>query len=91
LKPASSLIWISGAAIRCDGTRGKAVVERITKQGGQTRFLAADFSPLSGVRSLADGDVAGANPQASDEDARRRLRSLSFDLVGIANPLAARG
>jgi hypothetical protein len=28
-----------------------------------------------------------ANPQAYDENARRRLRTLSFDLVGLADPL----
>jgi hypothetical protein len=31
-----------------------------------------------------------ADPQAYDEDARRRLRALSFDLAGLADPLAFR-
>jgi NAD(P)-dependent dehydrogenase (short-subunit alcohol dehydrogenase family) len=37
-----------------DRTRGEAVVERITQQGGEARFLACDFSSLAEVRSLAD-------------------------------------
>jgi hypothetical protein len=31
-----------------------------------------------------------ADRQAYDDDARRRLRALSFNLVGLADPLAAR-
>ena len=34
--------------------RGEAVVERITKGGGEARFLAADLSSLAEVRLLAD-------------------------------------
>ena len=37
-----------------DRTRGEAVVERITRQGGKSRFLAADLASLAGVRALAD-------------------------------------
>ena len=37
-----------------DRTRGEAVVERITQQGGKARFLAADLASLAEVRSLAD-------------------------------------
>jgi NAD(P)-dependent dehydrogenase (short-subunit alcohol dehydrogenase family) len=142
-----------------DRTRGEAVVARITQQGGEARFLAADLASLAEVRSLADavqrdGDsldvlvnnagigtsgskrelsadgfelrfavnyLAGflltrlmlpmlasrksarivnvssagqqamqesrADRQAYDEDARRRLRGLSFDLVDVPDPL----
>ena len=37
-----------------DRARGEAVIERITQQGGEARFLAADLSSLAEVRSLAD-------------------------------------
>src|ERR1700753_567840 len=37
-----------------DRDRGEAVVQRITKQGGEARFLAADLSSLAEVRSLAN-------------------------------------
>jgi hypothetical protein len=30
-----------------------------------------------------------ADRQADDKDARKRLRALSFDLVGLVDPLAA--
>jgi NAD(P)-dependent dehydrogenase (short-subunit alcohol dehydrogenase family) len=37
-----------------DRIRGEAVVERITKQGGEARLLIADLASLAEVRSLAD-------------------------------------
>ena len=44
-----------------DRARGEAVVEQISQQGGEARFLAADLSSLAEVRSLADA-VRGDGP-----------------------------
>ena len=79
-----------------DRTRGEAVVERITNQGGEARFLAADLSSLAEVRSLADavrrdGDGLDAlvnNAGIGTSGARRELSADGFELRFAVNYLA---
>src|SRR3984957_3497588 len=71
-----------------DRTRGEAVVERITRQGGEARFLAADLASLAEVRSLADavqhdGDGLDAlvnNAGIGTSGARRELSTDGLEL-----------
>jgi NAD(P)-dependent dehydrogenase (short-subunit alcohol dehydrogenase family) len=79
-----------------DRTRGEAVVKRITKQGGEVRFLAADLSSLAEVRSLADavrrdGDGLDAlvnNAGIGTSGERRELSADSFELRFAVNYLS---
>jgi NAD(P)-dependent dehydrogenase (short-subunit alcohol dehydrogenase family) len=79
-----------------DHARGEAVVERITKHGGEARFLAADLSSLAEVRSLADavrrdGDGLDAlvnNAGIGTSGARRELSTDGFELRFAVNYLA---
>jgi NAD(P)-dependent dehydrogenase (short-subunit alcohol dehydrogenase family) len=79
-----------------DRTRGEAVVERITNQGGEARFLAADLSSLAEVRSLADavrrdGDGLDAlvnNAGIGTSGERRELSADGFELRFAVNYLA---
>src|SRR5277367_4012123 len=79
-----------------DRARGQAVVERITQQGGEARFLAADLSSLAEVRSLADavrrdGDGLDAlvnNAGIGTSGARRELSADGFELRFAVNYLA---
>ena len=79
-----------------DRTRGEAVVERITQQGGAARFLAADLSSLAEVRSLAaavqrdaDGlDVLVNNAGIGTSGAKRELSADGFELRFAVNYLA---
>jgi NAD(P)-dependent dehydrogenase (short-subunit alcohol dehydrogenase family) len=79
-----------------DRSRGEDVVERITKQGGEARFLAADLSSLAEVRSLADavgrgGDGLDAlvnNAGIGASGARRELSADGFELRFAVNYLA---
>jgi NAD(P)-dependent dehydrogenase (short-subunit alcohol dehydrogenase family) len=79
-----------------DQTRGEAVVKRITRQGGEARFLAADLSSLAEVRSLADavrrdGDGLDAlvnNAGIGTSGARRELSADRFELRFAVNYLA---
>jgi NAD(P)-dependent dehydrogenase (short-subunit alcohol dehydrogenase family) len=72
-----------------DRTRGEAVVERITQQGGEARFLAADLASLAEVRSLAgavrrDGDGLDAlinNAGIGTSGARRELQRRRFRIA----------
>ena len=72
------------------------MVERITKQGGEARFLAADLSSLAEVRSLAeavrrDGDGLDAlvnNAGIGTSGARRELSADGFELRFAVNYLA---
>lgn len=52
---------------------------------------APSFVAVAGRRGLYFSGMqeSRADSQAYDEDARRRLRTLRFDLVGLADPLAA--
>jgi NAD(P)-dependent dehydrogenase (short-subunit alcohol dehydrogenase family) len=79
-----------------DRARGEAVVERITKQGGEARFLTADLSSLAEVRSLADavgrdGDGLDAlvnNAGIGTSGARRELSADGFEFRFAVNYLA---
>jgi NAD(P)-dependent dehydrogenase (short-subunit alcohol dehydrogenase family) len=79
-----------------DRIRGEAVVERITQQGGEARFLAADLSSLAEVRSLADavrrdGDGLDAlinNAGIGASGAKRELSADGFELRFAVNYLA---
>jgi NAD(P)-dependent dehydrogenase (short-subunit alcohol dehydrogenase family) len=79
-----------------DRTRGEAVVERITKGGGEARFLAADLSSLAEVRLLADAvrrDGAGLdalvnNAGIGTSRANRELSADGFELRFAVNYLA---
>jgi NAD(P)-dependent dehydrogenase (short-subunit alcohol dehydrogenase family) len=79
-----------------DRSRGEAVVERITQQGGKARFVAADFSSLAEVQSLADavrGDGEGLdalvnNAGLGTTGVRRELSIDGFELRFAVNYLA---
>jgi NAD(P)-dependent dehydrogenase (short-subunit alcohol dehydrogenase family) len=79
-----------------DRTRGEAVVEQITQQGGEARFLAADLSSLAEVRSLADAarreenglDALVNNAGIGTSGARRELSADGFELRFAVNYLA---
>ena len=79
-----------------DRTRGEAVVERITQQGGEARFLPADLSALAQVRSLADTvkrgddglDALVNNAGIGTSGARRELSADGFELRFAVNYLA---
>ncbi len=79
-----------------DRSRGEAAVERITQQGGEARFLAADFSSLAEVRALADAvqrDGEGLhalvnNAGIGTSGARRELSADGFELRFAVNYLA---
>jgi NAD(P)-dependent dehydrogenase (short-subunit alcohol dehydrogenase family) len=63
------------------------------KQGGAAILQLVDEPALEGRSGLYFSGMqeSRADSQAYDESARRRLRALSFDLVGLADPLAAPG
>jgi NAD(P)-dependent dehydrogenase (short-subunit alcohol dehydrogenase family) len=79
-----------------DRPRGEALVEQIIQQGGEARFLAADFSSLAEVRSLAeavrrDGDGLDAlvnNAGIGTSGAKRELSADGFELRFGVNYLA---
>jgi NAD(P)-dependent dehydrogenase (short-subunit alcohol dehydrogenase family) len=79
-----------------DRARGEAVVQRITKQGGEARFLAADLSSLAEVRSLAnavqrDGeglDTLINNAGIGTSGSKRELSADGFELRFAVNYLA---
>jgi NAD(P)-dependent dehydrogenase (short-subunit alcohol dehydrogenase family) len=79
-----------------DRARGEAVVERITRQGGDARLFIADLSSLAEVRSLAeavrrDGDGLDAlvnNAGIGTSGARRELSADGFELRFAVNYLA---
>ena len=79
-----------------DRSRGEAAVERITQQGGEARFLAADFSSLAEVRALADAvqrdgeglDALVNNAGIGTSGARRELSADGFELRFAVNYLA---
>jgi NAD(P)-dependent dehydrogenase (short-subunit alcohol dehydrogenase family) len=79
-----------------DRTRGEAVVERITSQGGEARFLVADLSSLAAVRSLAEAvrrendglDALINNAGIGTSGAKRELSADGFELRFAVNYLA---
>ena len=79
-----------------DRTRGEAVVERITQQGGEARLLVADLASLSEVRSLADAvqrdadglDALVNNAGIGTSGSKRELSADGFELRFAVNYLA---
>jgi NAD(P)-dependent dehydrogenase (short-subunit alcohol dehydrogenase family) len=79
-----------------DRTRGEAVVEQITQQGGEARFLVADLSSLAEVRALADAvrreddglDALVNNAGIGTSGAQRELSADGFELRFAVNYLA---
>jgi NAD(P)-dependent dehydrogenase (short-subunit alcohol dehydrogenase family) len=79
-----------------DRARGEAVVERITRHGGDARLLIADLSSLAEVRSLAEAvrrDCDGLDALINSagigtSGARRELSPDGFELRFAVNYLA---
>ncbi|MBV9907140.1 MAG: SDR family NAD(P)-dependent oxidoreductase, partial [Hyphomicrobiales bacterium] len=79
-----------------DRARGEAVVQRITKQGGEARFIAADLSSLAEVRSLADAvqrdgeglDALINNAGIGTSGSKRELSADGLELRFAVNYLA---
>jgi NAD(P)-dependent dehydrogenase (short-subunit alcohol dehydrogenase family) len=79
-----------------DRTRGEALIERITQQGGEARFLAADLASLAEVRSLAEAvrrggeglDALVNNAGIVTSGAKRELSADGFELRFAVNYLA---
>ena len=79
--------YMDTTMVRLSGVQPISTVE----QGGAAILQLAQSPALAGRSGLYFSGMqeSRADPQAYDEDARRRLRALSFDLVGLADPLAA--
>jgi NAD(P)-dependent dehydrogenase (short-subunit alcohol dehydrogenase family) len=79
-----------------DRGRGETLVERIAKQGGEARFLAADLSSLAEVRSLAEAaprvfdglEALVNNAGIGTSGAQRELSADGFELRFAVNYLA---
>ncbi len=77
-----------------DQTRGAALVDRIAKQGGEARFVAADLASLAEVRSLADTvgrdglDALVNNAGIGTSGARRELSVDGLELRFAVNYLS---
>jgi NAD(P)-dependent dehydrogenase (short-subunit alcohol dehydrogenase family) len=79
-----------------DRTRGEALVERITRQGGEARFLAADLASLAEVRSLAEAvqrdgggvDVLINNAGIGTSGSKREVSADGLELRFAVNYLA---
>jgi len=74
--------------VRLSGVRPISTVE----EGGEAILQLVDESSLEGVsgRYFNGMRESRADPQAYDTTARRKLRALSFELVGLADPLDRR-
>jgi NAD(P)-dependent dehydrogenase (short-subunit alcohol dehydrogenase family) len=78
--------YMDTTMVRLSGVQPISTVE----QGGAA-ILQLVESPALAERSgryFNGMNESRANPQAYDEDAQRRLRALSFELVGLVDPLA---
>ena len=79
-----------------DRSRGEAVVERITQQGGEARLLVADLASLAEVRSLADAvqrdadglDALVNNAGIGTSGSKRELSADGLELRFAVNYLA---
>ena len=80
--------YMDTTMVRLSGVQPISTVE----QGGAAILQLVEVPALAGRSGLYFSGMqeSRADRQAYDEDARRRLRALSFDLVGLADPLAAR-
>ena len=79
--------YMDTTMVRLSGVKPISTVE----QGGAGILQLVESPALAGRTGLYFSGMqeSHADPQAYDESARRRLRTLSFDLVGVADPLAA--
>jgi NAD(P)-dependent dehydrogenase (short-subunit alcohol dehydrogenase family) len=79
--------YMDTTMVRRSGVQPISTVE----QGGAAILQLVESPALAGKSGLyfSGMNESRVNPQAYDENARRRLRELSFDLVGLADPLAA--
>ena len=77
--------YMNTTMVRLSGVQPISSVE----QGGAAILQLADLPALAGRSGLYFNGLqeSRADRQAYDEDARRRLRALSFDLVGLVDPL----
>jgi NAD(P)-dependent dehydrogenase (short-subunit alcohol dehydrogenase family) len=80
--------YMDTTMVRLSGVQPISTVE----QGGAAILQLVESVALAGRSGLYFSGIqeSRADPQAYDEDARRRLRAVSFNLVGLADPLAAR-
>jgi NAD(P)-dependent dehydrogenase (short-subunit alcohol dehydrogenase family) len=80
--------YMDTTMVRLSGVQPISTVE----QGGAAILQLIESEALAGRSGLyfSGKQESRADRQAYDEDARRRLRALSFDLVGLADPLTAR-
>jgi NAD(P)-dependent dehydrogenase (short-subunit alcohol dehydrogenase family) len=78
--------YMDTTMVRLSGARPISTVE----QGGAAILQLVDDPAFAGRSGLYFNGMqeSRADRQAYDEDARRRLRALSFDLVGLSDPLA---
>ena len=74
--------------VRLSGVQPISTVE----EGGAAILQLVASPSLEGRSGLYFSGMreSRADPQAYDEGARKKLRALSFELVGLADPLAAR-
>jgi NAD(P)-dependent dehydrogenase (short-subunit alcohol dehydrogenase family) len=81
--------YMDTSMVRLSGVQPISTVE----QGGAAILQLVESPALAGRNGLYFNGMqeSRAHAQAYDEDARRRLRALSFDLVGLADPLAVPG
>ncbi len=81
--------YMDTTMVRLSGVQPISTVE----QGGAAILQLVESPALAGRSGLYFSGMqeSRADPQAYDESARKRLRALSFDLVGLADPLAAPG
>jgi len=80
--------YMDTTMVRLSGVKPMSTVE----QGGAAILRLVESPALAGRSGLYFSGMqeSRADRQAYDDDARRRLRALSFNLVGLADPLAAR-
>jgi NAD(P)-dependent dehydrogenase (short-subunit alcohol dehydrogenase family) len=79
--------YMDTTMVRLSGARPTSTVE----EGGAAILQLIESPSLEGKRGLYFNGMreSPADPQAYDASARKRLRALSFELVGLADPLAA--
>jgi NAD(P)-dependent dehydrogenase (short-subunit alcohol dehydrogenase family) len=81
--------YMDTTMVRLSGVQPISTVE----QGGAAILQLIESPALAGRSGLYFSGMqeSRADRQASDEAARKRLRALSFDLVGLADPVAVPG
>ncbi len=81
--------YMDTTMVRLSGATPISTVE----QGGAAILQLVESEALAGRSGLYFSGMqeSRANSQAYDESARERLRALSFELAGLADPLAAPG